>query len=220
MGSIKADLEGENLFKVIKCTRGRIATSSAQLSPVQSFSEISRPGCPATLGRETRGGPGEVLESPTCSPSRHHTQPHCCGRREGIVILHPVLFSDLSYYTCITSSIYNTQRFLLKAMNACLISRRQKWREIKKLAAARNHNQDPTLPGLNCRCSEHSVPPQSCTVYIAEHIADDCDGWWLPGCDILIVTPLTVQATLGSILSSYAPYHQFYSYLRQDALKK
>lgn len=137
-----------------------------------------------------------MLESPTCSPSRHHTQPHCCGRREGTVILQS--YSQTSHPAHASLLVYNTQRFFLKAMNACLISRRQKWRKIKKLAAARNHNQDPTLPGLNCWCSEHSVPPQSCTVYIAEHIADDCNGWWLsgavvfwwlPGCHILIVTP-------------------------------
>ena len=125
-----------------------------------------------------------MLESPTCSPSGHHTRPHCCGKRgkrEETVILYLPLLPDLHLYT---SSTYNTNFFT----KGCLI--------------VGDRNRGRLVAGILVLWI---VVVVGCLVIISQ-----CS--LVPKRDlgtrlISTVTALYAQATLGSTPRSYTALH-------------
>ena len=109
-GLIKAELEGQTI-QVIKCTQWRLHSHSVQSNSSQKSLDLGvQPLSVAKLEEVL----GECLKAQLAAHQGTAHSPIAMGREE-TVILYLALLPDLLSSTFITSSIYNTEHFLLKA---------------------------------------------------------------------------------------------------------
>ena len=140
-----------------------------------------------------------MLESPTCSPSGHHTRPHCCGKRgkrEETVILYLPLLPDLHLYTSntYTSSTYTSSTYTSSTYYTIFFT--------KGCLIVGDRNRGRLVAGILVLWI---VVVGGCLVIISQ-----CS--LVPKRDlgtrlISTVTALYAQATLGSTPRSYTALH-------------